>query len=84
MHVRELSLACFEITITTHNFRSHVSYFTKNTKVLLVCGYIVVVANQQISRLRIEKETTIVQILVGESLFVQFLKCNAQLNTPPD
>ena len=67
-------------TLLAHNnFGSHVAALTGNTKVLSIRSNIIVVANQNITGLRIDEKVAVVQVLIAVSLV---MKLSESVGTP--
>ena len=65
---------------TRHHFRSHVAGLACNAEVGAVENDIVVVADKDIARIGVDKEVTIVKVLVAQSLAMQRLEGIADMD----
>ena len=74
MNVGHLSVAGARVCVSSHDLGRHVAHLSENAEVLLVGGNVVVVANKQVTGVGIEEEASVVQVLVGVSLFVESLE----------
>ena len=72
MHVGHLCAAILQL-VTAHDLGRHIAHLAENAEVLLVRGHVIVVADEQSTRVRIEEEAAIVEILIGIALLVQLL-----------
>lgn len=83
VNVGHLSLLCARIDVTAHDLGRHVAHLAEYSKIFLVGGHVVVVANEQVARVGIKEEASVVQILVGVSFLVELLEGQAKLDAPP-
>ena len=81
MNVGELNSTAANL-ISSHDLGRHIAHLAENSEVLLVCGYVVVVANQKISGVRIEEEASVVEVLIRVALLVELLEGVAKGDTP--
>ena len=68
------------LAFANNNFRSHIAWFSQDASICSVRGNIIVVADKDITCLRLDEKVTIVQILITVSIVVQYTKCRNNTN----
>ena len=68
--------------ISSDDLGSHIAHLSKDSKVLLVCCYVIVVANEKRACRRIKEKASIVYILIRIARLMKLLECGAKGYSP--